>query len=205
LIAARQKWDRAASNYDFGSHGAERRWAAAKREFFAGMRGRVLFLAVGTGLDFQFFPPHREIIAIDFSPRMIARGAVRAKQYQGKIQLLTMDAQRLGFADGCFDRIYTVCTFCSVPDPVAGLRELRRVLKPGGELRMFEHTGSNWFPFNLMLHMMTPFTRLTGPELNRRTLENVRQAGFTVREVNNLFLDVVKTIVAVNGSSVRDI
>jgi hypothetical protein len=79
---------------------------------------------------------------------------------------------------------------------VHGLEQLRRVLKPGGQLRMFEHTGSRWFPFNLLLNLMTPIARLTGPELNRPTAENVAKAGFTVQRVTNLYLDVVKTIEA---------
>jgi ubiquinone/menaquinone biosynthesis C-methylase UbiE len=80
---------------------------------------------------------------------------------------------------------------------VKGLSEIRRVLKPGGELRMFEHTGSRWPPFNLMLNLMTPLTRLGGPEVNRPTVANVEHAGFHVRRVVNLYLDVVKTIEAV--------
>ena len=67
---------------------------------------------------------------------------------------------------------------------------------PGGELHMFEHTGSRWFPFNLMLNLMTPLSRRVGPEMNRTTLENVRAAGFEVSRVRHLYLDVVKTIEA---------
>jgi hypothetical protein len=62
---------------------------------------------------------------------------------------------------------------------------------------MFEHTGSRWFPFNVMLDLMTPISRLNGPELNRPTVANVRKANFTIREVRNLYLDIVKTIIAV--------
>ena len=69
---------------------------------------------------------------------------------------------------------------------------------------MFEHTGSRWFPFNLMLNLMTPITRLSGPELNRPTVENVARAGFTVQRVNNLYLDVVKTIEAIRAQSASD-
>ena len=59
---------------------------------------------------------------------------------------------------------------------------------------MFEHTGSRWFPFNLMMHLMTPLSRRVGPEMNRRTAENVRRAGFRIRHVTHIYLDVVKTI-----------
>jgi hypothetical protein len=62
---------------------------------------------------------------------------------------------------------------------------------------MFEHTGSRWPPFNVMLHLMTPLTRKGGPELNRNTVRNVELAGFRVERVVNLYLDVVKTIRAV--------
>ena len=61
---------------------------------------------------------------------------------------------------------------------------------------MFEHTGSRYFPFNLMLRVMDPLSRLGGPSLTRDTVANVKAAGFNVTSVNHLFLDVVKTIIA---------
>ena len=192
----REKWDRAAGSYDLFGAGAEKRWASAKREFFAPMHGRVLFVAAGTGIDFQFFPPGGDIIAIDISPQMLERARPRADAYAGRIELREMDVHDLDFPGETFDQVFTACTFCSVPDPVNGLRRLHRLLKPGGELRMFEHTGSRWFPFSVMLHLMTPITRRTGPEVNRPTVANVQKAGFTIREVRNLYLDIVKTIVA---------
>ena len=98
--------------------------------------------------------------------------------------------------DGTFDQVFTSCTFCSVPKPVDGLKALRRVLRPGGELHMFEHTGSRYFPFNTMLNQMTWLSSRMGPDMNRDTVTNVKIAGFTVREVNHVFMDVVKTISA---------
>ncbi len=194
--ATRKKWDFSASFYDLLAYGPERRWAAAKKALFANMQGRILFVAVGTGQDIRFFPPGRDIVAIDISPRMLAKARTRAAAYVGKLNLRLMDVHALEFPDHSFDQVVTSCTFCSVPDPVAGLKALRRVLKPGGMLYMFEHTGSRLFPFNLMLNIMTPLWKPIGPEMNRDTVANVREAGFEIRQVNNIYLDVVKTIIA---------
>jgi ubiquinone/menaquinone biosynthesis C-methylase UbiE len=193
---AQVRWDQASSTYDLFSRGAERRWEAAKRESLSHVRGRVLFLAVGTGLEVPFFPPGLDITGMDISWGMLSQAKSRASGYQGAFQLTQSDVERLAFRDDSFDTVVTSCTFCSVPDPVAGLRELRRVLKPGGELRMFEHTGSRWFPFNVMLNVMTPITRRFGPDMNRDTVSNVLKAGFHLRSVRNVYLDVVKIIVA---------
>lgn len=193
----REKWDRASWAFDLmSSRGPEWRWAPAKREFFSAMQGRILFLAVGTGLDISFFPSGLEITGIDISPRMLEKASPRVEAYDGKIELHEMDVHDLSFDAGSFDQVFTSCTFCSVPNPVAGLESLRRVLKPGGELRMFEHTGSRWFPFNMMMHIMTPLSRRVGPEMNRPTVDNVRRAGFQIQEVRHVYLDIVKTIAA---------
>jgi ubiquinone/menaquinone biosynthesis C-methylase UbiE len=122
----------------------------------------------------------------------------RIAAYDGDITARVMDVHDLEFADDSFDQVFTSCTFCSVPRPVEGLRALRRVLKPGGELFMFEHTGSKYYPFKIMMDVMTQLTRRVGPDMNRTTVANVQAAGYQIKEVNNLFLDVVKTIKAVN-------
>lgn len=196
-LVTKHKWDNAAAAFDFmNSYGPEKRWGPVKREFFSAMHGQILFLAVGTGLDIPFFPPDQDIVGIDISAKMLERAQARAAAYQGKIELHEMDVHELPFPEGTFDQVFTSCTFCSVPDPVKGLATLRRVLKPGGELHMFEHTGSRYFPFNLLLNMMNPLANKLGPEVNRDTVNNVRQAGFLVRQVKHVFLDIVKTIVA---------
>ena len=201
-LITKRKWDRAAKNFDFmAAKGPEQRWAGFKKELFSHMDGKVLFLAVGTGLDIQAFPPGQDITGIDISPAMLEKAKDRADAYQGNLELIEMDVHDLPYEDNSFDQVYTSCTFCSVPDPVKGLESLKRVLKPGGEIRMFGHTGSNFFPFNIMMNIMTPLSRLIGPEMNRTTVDNVRLAGFEVVKVENLFLDVVKTITAKKPST----
>ncbi len=196
-LGDRAKWNRVAPAYQsFASRSAERRWAGFKRDLFSGMEGRVLFLAAGTGLDFQFFPPGRSVVAIDVSERMLECAAKRAGRYEGSLDLQQMDARQLALGTECFDQAYTSCTFCSVSEPLRGLREILRVLRPGGELRMFEHTGSRWLPFSAMLHACTPLARRFGPELNRPTVDTVRRAGFEVSGVTRHYLDVLKTIEA---------
>ncbi len=196
--ATQAKWDRAAPTFDLmAGRGAEQRWRPFKEELFRNMEGRILFLALGTGLDIETFPPGKTITAIDISPKMLEVARPRIDAYDGDLTAHVMDVHELAFEDASFDQVFTSCTFCSVPDPVAGLRSLRRVLKPGGELFMFEHTGSRYYPFRLMMDLMTQLTRRVGPDMNRDTVANVVAAGFQLREVNNLFMDVVKTISAV--------
>lgn len=196
-MATKRKWDAAAKSFDYmAGIGAEKRWAPKKRALFSHMQGNVLFLALGTGLDIEFFPPGKEITAIDISSKMLAVAQPRIKNYSGTITALEMDVHDMEFPDNHFDQIYTSCTFCSVPRPVDGLKALLRVLKPGGELRMFEHTGSRFQPFKLMMDIMTPLSRKLGPDMNRNTTGHVRQAGFTIKEVDYVYLDMVKTILA---------
>ena len=199
-LATKRKWDNAARGYDvMNGYGPEKRWAAFKRPLFDLMttRGKVLFMAVGTGQDIQFFPPGRAIVGIDISDRMLAVAKPRAEAYPGTLELRHLDVHDLDDPDGTFDQAFTSCTFCSVPDPVHGLEMLRRVLRPGGELHMFEHTGSRYFPFSLMLDLLNPLCRRVGPEVNRDAVANVERAGFDVRAVEYVYLDIVRIIHAV--------
>lgn len=201
-LLTQRKWDRVASRFDLmNGYGPELRWGPAKRMLFRLMRGRILFVAVGTGLDFSWFPPGQDVVGIDISERMLERARMKAARYPGRLALRQMDVRELAFPDAAFDQVFTSCTFCSVPDPVRGLEEVHRVLRPGGELHMFEHTGSAYFPFNVMLDLMTAISRHVGPELNRNTVANVRRAGFVITGVERVYLDVVNLIHAVQEPS----
>ena len=198
-LATQTKWDKAASSLDLMTgYGELKRWLPFKTRLFGHMEpGNILFASLGTGLDISAFPPGMSVTAVDISPEMLKRAQPRVEQYQGEIKAELMDIHEMPYPDNHFDQVFTSCTFCSVPDPVNALKALNRVLKPGGRLYMFEHTGSRYFPFRYMMDFMTVITSKIGPDMNRTTVDNVKAAGFTVTEVNNLFLDVVKTIQAI--------
>ena len=79
-LVTKQKWDHAAAAFDLMSAGPEKRWAPRKRELFSKMHGKVLFLAVGTGLDIQFFPYGQDITGIDIITKMLEKAQPRAAQ-----------------------------------------------------------------------------------------------------------------------------
>ena len=199
-VVTQKNWDKVAPNFDLmAGGGGEVRWRPYKEALYANMRGKILFLALGTGLDIAAFPPGQDITAIDISPNMLQLAQPRIDAYPGSLRAEVMDVHDMPFAPESFDQVFTSCTFCSVPDPVRGLEALHRVLKPGGRLFMFEHTGSAFYPFRQMMNLMSSLTERIGPAMNRDTVANVESAGFAILKVDNIYLDVVKTIRAVKA------
>ena len=176
-------WNRNALFYDLMTSVFER-WGKSprtKREMFGQIKGRALEVGIGPGNSIRFYPQNSEVAAMDISPKMLARAKRKAAGYRVKVNLEVMDVERLGFRDNSFDMAVTSCVFCSVPDPVAGLREVSRVLKPGGRLLMFEHVLSKNRLAALIMNCINPiFSRLLGPNINRDTVGNVRRAGLKV-------------------------
>lgn len=195
-LACRDRWDDLSRTYDWVTWGDERRFGPAKHRLFSRMKGNCLMVAAGTGTDFRWFPPGLTITALDISPAMIERAQPKAGAYRGNLELRVMDVQALDFPEQTFDTIATACTLCSVPDPLRGLRELYRCLKPGGRILMFEHVRSRFGPIAFMQDLMTPLFRRLGPEMNRDTVANVLRAGFELLREENVYVDVVKAIEA---------
>lgn len=186
------KWDNAAKTFDIMNSGIEFRYGETKRKWFSRSAGLTLLVAVGTGLDLQYFPSEQKVVGIDISSKMLEKAKGKLNVNTSNIGLVRADVQMLGFADNSFDSVVTSCTFCSVPDPVSGLEELKRVMKPGGKLLMFEHVRSNIFWMGPMMDLLTYVSRKVGPDLNRRTKENVIRAGFKLKQEINIYLDMVK-------------
>jgi ubiquinone/menaquinone biosynthesis C-methylase UbiE len=195
-LVCQAKWERISRRYDLTTWADTRRFGPAKRRLFAAIEGRCLMVAAGTGTEFQHFPPGLTITAIDISPGMVARAKQRATGYAGKLEVEVRDVQELPYPAWAFDTVVTSCTFCSVPDPLRGLRELYRCLRPGGRLLMFEHVRSRIGPIAILQDLMTPVTSRFGPAMNRDTVGNVLRAGFELARETNVYLDVVKTIEA---------
>lgn len=192
-----QKWDKASRTLDLFAFAEDRRIGPHKQRLFSRMHGATLMVAAGTGNDFKYFRPDLHVVAIDISRGMLERAARKVADYKGSIELREMDVCGLDFPDATFDTVATAFTFCSVPRPVVGLRELHRVLRPGGQILMIEHVRSAIGPLGILMDLMTPLFRRIGPELNRDTVGNVQKAGFRLRRVENVYLDVVKIIEAV--------
>jgi ubiquinone/menaquinone biosynthesis C-methylase UbiE len=138
----------------------------------------VLEVGVGTGAGILFYPEGAVVAGVDLSSGMLERARRRVDASRGGPDLVLGDAQCLGFADGAFDSAAATFVFCSVPDPVRGLRELRRVVRPGGRILLLEHVRIDLPVVGRLMDLLNPIAvRLGGEHINRRTTENVRRAG----------------------------
>lgn len=159
--------------------------------------GRVLEVGVGTGKNLPYYREGCEVTGIDFSPGMLAKARQRVHLAQVPVTLLEMDAQRMTFPDNFFDTVVATCVFCSVPDPVQGLREVRRVCKPRGQIVLLEHVRSEKPLLGWLMDVLNPVSvYVIGSNINRRTVENVKVAGIDILQVEDVSGKIVKLIVA---------
>ncbi len=157
---------------------------------------KLLEAGVGTGKNIPYYPEGLHYTAIDFSPKMLSRAKEKASDSPRKIEFREMDIQKLEFSDDSFDFIVTSCVFCSVPDPVKGLQELKRVLKPEGKVYMLEHLRSQKFLLGPIMDLTNFIPKnIWGANINRKTLENIEAAGLNFESVEDLWLDIVKLII----------
>lgn len=154
-----------------------RRW----REWLArGARGLTLDVGCGTGRTLPLFRDGTRAVGLDPSPDSLRRARKRAP----RIPLVRASAQALPFRDGAFDTVVSSLVFCSVPDPILALGEVRRVLGPGGRVRMIEHVRArSGFGARLQDLVQPAWTRVTGGcHPNRDTEAAVESAGFGIEE-----------------------
>lgn len=195
--SAKASFDRVARFYDSFYFIVERFTSIHRRELLRRARGKILEIGLGTGSSFSDYPPRQQIMGVDTSQEMLRRAEQKRSNYKGKIELRKEDVQNLSFKDEAFDTVFSSWVFCSVTDPAKGLREVHRVLKKGGQLIMLEHVRSKNKMLGYLMDKLNPLaSRLGVGNINRDTVQHLRQAGFKIEEKRNIAYDVVKAIVA---------
>jgi len=151
-----------------------------RRALVTGASGRVLDVGCGTGRNFPFYPRDLDVVGADVRFELLLAARRRAPARP----LVLASAESLPFPDATFDTVVSGLVFCSVPDPASGLAEVRRVLRPGGLLRMLEHVRSSRQWFARWQDIIQPaWTFIAGGcHPNRETDEEVRAAGFRIED-----------------------
>ncbi len=163
-----------------------RRW---RKEALSGLSGKVLEVGIGTGRNLKFYPSHNSVIGIDYSEKMLEKARKKAAGMKN-VTLFLMDAEHLEFPDKNFDYVVTTFVLCSVPDHMKALMEMRRVLKPSGELIAIEYVRSSNQLIAWLEDLISPITcSLIGDSMNRKTIEIIKEAGFTSMEVESLIFE----------------
>jgi ubiquinone/menaquinone biosynthesis C-methylase UbiE len=164
--------------------------AEYRHDLVSGLRGRVLELGVGTGLSFRHYPPEVEqLVAVEPEPTMRANAAKAAREVALDVQLVEGTADALPAPDASVDAAVVSQVLCSVPDQARALAELRRVLRPGGELRFYEHVIGTSKRLSLLQRGLAPGLAKVfgGCRADRDTGRAIEEAGFRI-ERNRRFL-----------------
>ena len=175
------------------------RYRPLRSMLFAGLSGRLLDAGVGTGRNIPFYPPGAEVIGIDTSPEMLARAERRRARTGATGAFLERDVRATGFADGSFDGVVASFLFCVLPEPeqLPALRELARVCKPTGEIRLLEYTRPGT-PFRrLLTRIWEPWVRLAyGASFDRDVAQNLPAAGLVLVDARFVVDELVQYVVA---------
>jgi ubiquinone/menaquinone biosynthesis C-methylase UbiE len=174
------------------------RYRRLRRGLFEGTCGEILDAGVGTGRNMPFYPTGATVTGIDLSPGMLARGEDRKKVLGIAADLHKMNVTGTGLADGRFDFIIATFLFCVLDDDdqLPALRELKRICKADGEIRILEYEYSR-VPWNrFVMRLWAPWVRLMyGATFDRHTERYVDDAGLRLVEERFVFRDIIKLLV----------
>lgn len=162
-------------------------FAELRRELAAGLAGRVLEIGCGTGAMFAYYGRDVEVEAIEPDAEFRALAIEKARAHPN-VRVSDGDAMRLDFDDATFDVVLVSLVLCSVPSVDAALREVHRVLRPGGRLRLLEHVRSTSALAGALMHVANPLWLLAnkqGCNMNRRPLPLIEAAGFAIDHVRD--------------------
>lgn len=157
-----------------------------RRALVPAARGRVLEIGVGSGLNLPLYASAVDtVIGLDPSGRLLGMAQRRAAKTRIPVQLMQGSATEIPLENGSVDTLVMTWTLCSLPDPLAALREMRRVLNPGGALLFVEHGLSPEPGVAQWQHRLTPLWRhlAGGCHLDRKVDDLIRAAGFELADL----------------------
>ena len=193
-----ERYQRIASFYDLLDLPFEYgRYRRIRPLLFEDLSGRLLDAGVGTGRNFSFYQPGASVVGIDLSPAMLARATHRAHLSPALIELKQMDVTRLDFLDATFDATVATFLFCVLPDELqsSALRELGRVVKPGGLIRLLEYVRPQGTIRRVVAKIWEPWIGWAyGASFDRRTEERIPAAGLQIQESRFVVPDLMKFI-----------
>src|SRR5262245_15642672 len=156
---------------------------AHRERLLGGARGRVLEIGAGTGANLPFYREGVEAITVAEPEAPMARRLAKKIQEQRRaIELVQAPAEQLPLGDAQFDTVVSTLVLCTVVDQPRALRELRRVLKPGGRLLFIEHVRSDDAKLAKWQDRLNGFNKVVahGCNCNRSTVDAIRAAGFSI-------------------------
>lgn len=171
------------------------RYRGIRPQLFEGMSGRILDAGVGTGRNIASYPQGAEVVGIDLSDAMLARARRRAEALGRKVELRRMDVTRLDFPDQSFDGAVASFLFCVLPNElqVPALREIERVVKPGGTVRLLEYVRPSGACRAFVARLWEPWMAWAyGAGFDRQTEEHVGRTGFRVVRSRFVVPDLIK-------------
>jgi len=163
--------------------------AKARRELIDDVNGAVLELGCGTGAGFRHYPAEARVTALEPEPAFRQAAAGRAHAAAAEVTVLPGDAHDLPFPDGAFDAVVAELMLCSVARPDVALREARRVLRPGGSLRLLEHVRHPRPWIGRLQDVFDPLWNAfegRGCHIGRDTPRTVEEAGFRFERLDTV-------------------
>ncbi len=194
----RKRYNRIAFGYDFLEFFVEFAFTSWRRDLTGMVKGKILEVGVGTGKNFSYYPLDATVTGIDIADKMLLIAGEKASKLGLPFALSRKDVQNLDFPDASFDTVLATFVFCSVPDPVRGLAELRRVVKPDGVILLLEHVRIDKPVIGFIMDLINPLVvRMVGANINRHTVDNVIKSGWLVERIKDLGpMGMVKMIIA---------